>query len=600
MIKQISRFLYLLIIFLLLLNPSVKQTGAFLDDDLWINLYKILDESFEDLDTKQYEYEIAWWEDKDLSKNINRILNEELEIWKDCINSDIDSKAIKRIANWDIYTLWKYLNEDCFEDEKITIENLNNIATKINEIDEVYIETSKDKSKKIYDISRVSLYTDWTTDNSPFDLINDLQSIADIAFNDELIYEWEDSSFLSNFKDDPYMDTLASETDEEDASDFSVDKILDIIDGVVKSNDEINEISLDWILNIINDVTNTDEDEISLSQVLGIINDTIEEDKSTDYNSQDDFIITNDWNIIICPDDNSVDQSWLDISEIIELKYSSIENIYNSSDVFSELDDSNEIIDDYGLYYDDKSRIPYALYDADFTSSSYNNVNDSSKWPCNEFFCIKINFATHNQKLFSYWDSISLENLVNTSNGHLKKGANTSLQQAKMSTNNFELWLRDLNLPDTFHMWFVIQKKSPPLYNLENVVDDHQKHLKISETENMLEETYKNLWLDYSRSNDLDLIIWKDKEEKTVIDWANLAPNETAIKDRELKRIDEIVKERNDFTTKQLDKVMTAQELEKFYDQLIEIERSVWWIEDYTISLNSIIRKMREIPIFVD
>jgi len=46
-----------------------------------------------------------------------------------------------------------------------------------------------------------------------------------------------------------------------------------------------------------------------------------------------------------------------------------------------------------------------------------------------------------------YASDKSIENVLKTSNKHLKKAANTSLVQSKMSTNNFEMSLRDLDLP---------------------------------------------------------------------------------------------------------------------------------------------------------
>ena len=555
--KQISRFLYLLIIFLLFLNPSVNQTGAFLDDDLWLNLYRNLDKWFEELNLSQYEYEIAWWEEKDLSKNINRILEEELELWKDCIKSNIDSKTIEQISNWDISTLSRFLEEDCFEEQKISTENLNNLSREINEINTVYKEKAKEKSKKIYDISRISLYTDGTLDNSPFDLINDLQEINEVLFTDEITYEWEESNFLSNFEDNPYITPLFLElnTDPENSNETSP-----------------------------NDYINTDPSEEQ--------NNTDEE--TTNNDSPDAPVYTNDWNFLICPDDNSTTQSWLNASEISDLQ-DSFTPSWTSWHV--KLNDTNKL-GLIGYEEEDYFRIPSTLADVDFTSSPYSAVNDNSEWPCNKFFCIIVNFKIHDQELLWYWESISIQNIINTSNGHLKKWANTSLEQWKMSTNNFEIWLRNVSLPDRFHMWFVITYKSPPLYNLENIIADKNAHKEESQTKNMLTDAYKNLWFDYSRANDINIIVWKDKEEKTIVDSSKLTPAQSAIKDRELRELEIKLKEKNFYKSEQLDKTINGQELDRFYEQLIEVERSVWWIEDYTSSLDWIIRKMREIPIF--
>ncbi|HIE44937.1 MAG TPA: hypothetical protein EYP87_01890 [Flavobacteriaceae bacterium] len=61
----------------------------------------------------------------------------------------------------------------------------------------------------------------------------------------------------------------------------------------------------------------------------------------------------------------------------------------------------------------------------------------------------------------------SIQSIVEKSNEHLKKFANSSLIQSKMTTNNFELGLRDLNLSDIFSFGLVVTKKTPPILNLE-------------------------------------------------------------------------------------------------------------------------------------
>jgi len=61
----------------------------------------------------------------------------------------------------------------------------------------------------------------------------------------------------------------------------------------------------------------------------------------------------------------------------------------------------------------------------------------------------------------------SIQSIVEKSNEHLKKFVNTSLIQSKMTTNNFELPLRDLKLSEIFSFGMVITKKTPPILNLE-------------------------------------------------------------------------------------------------------------------------------------
>jgi len=82
-----------------------------------------------------------------------------------------------------------------------------------------------------------------------------------------------------------------------------------------------------------------------------------------------------------------------------------------------------------------------------------------------------------------------------------------------MTTNNFEISLRDLNLPDMFHMGFVITKKAPPILHLEEL-NKFQKEKPKTETETkkedndeikiLLRNKYANFKLNYDKANDLE------------------------------------------------------------------------------------------------
>ena len=51
---------------------------------------------------------------------------------------------------------------------------------------------AKEKAKKINTISRIWIYSDGNIENSPFDLIKDLQDIDQIIFSSKINYEWEE------------------------------------------------------------------------------------------------------------------------------------------------------------------------------------------------------------------------------------------------------------------------------------------------------------------------------------------------------------------------------------------------------------------------
>jgi len=80
-----------------------------------------------------------------------------------------------------------------------------------------------------------------------------------------------------------------------------------------------------------------------------------------------------------------------------------------------------------------------------------------------------------------------------------------------MTTDNFELGLMDLNLPDLFHNGVVIQRRSPPILNLEDKIDngtntnneDKSQDTGNFSSESLFEETYKNLGLNYKKQNSI-------------------------------------------------------------------------------------------------
>lgn len=545
MLKKFSKFIFLIISGILIF-PSLWF--SFLDDDLWLNLYKNLDEWLEDLKIKQYEFEINWWEENNLAGNINKILDENLSIWE-CIKDNITTEAIEIIAYWDISKLSEYLNETCTKDDKLATEFLIDLLNEIKSIYNNSKQTADEKSKKIYEVSRIWLYSDWTTSNSPFDLIIDLQEIDKIIFTQDIEYEWEDMNFLSDFKNSPFIPRLNPEEDGNYIPSYPITE---------NEENNTNEIENENTWNI-----------------------------PTNQNTWETTSIPQDPNSIVCATSNSISSSWLKPSEILNIQNNINQN--NQTNNNTRKAENTWYQSDYIWYT--------AMQNPDFNSSSYAGVNDNTQWPCSDFFCINIDFSTYEQKALWYWQSISIENLLTRSNEHLKKAVNTSLQQWKMTTNNFEVWLRDIDLVGMFHMWFVIQKKAPPILNLENIVADKNAHPSSSKVKKMLEEYYKNMWFDYSRANDLSIFTWEDFEQKNVISWAELSPTTVSQRQKEIADIQNKLKEKNDYINNQTDKQINSVILDEFYQELIELDTFIAWIETYSFSLSWLIKKLREIPV---
>jgi hypothetical protein len=79
-----------------------------------------------------------------------------------------------------------------------------------------------------------------------------------------------------------------------------------------------------------------------------------------------------------------------------------------------------------------------------------------------------------------------------------------------MTTNNFELGLMDLDLPSIFHMGVQIQKRSPPILNIDNQGKEQENNENEENNDkgeysflSMLEEYYKNNGLDFNTPNSI-------------------------------------------------------------------------------------------------
>lgn len=224
---------------------------------------------------------------------------------------------------------------------------------------------------------------------------------------------------------------------------------------------------------------------------------------------------------------------------------------------------------------------------------NYNKVTDNSEWPCENFFCINVDFIMYEHNLFWWWENITIEYLLNRSNEHLKKFASTSLLPAKMSTNNFELWLKDLNLPDIFHIWIQISTKPVPILDIQK---SWQKDESEFSTSNMLEQYYKSNWLDYKRRNDLSLL--NNLEfDKQAIEWSKeLWIDKGAQKNNDFKDFLKSEKNKINLLNKGIEKSVLSKVSETFNTQFAEIERFTVWINDYVKNIQSIIKEMNKIP----
>lgn len=498
------------------------------------------------IDIKNKENEIK---QKENEKNLNNIQEIEAEI---------------KILNNELIKLKSQLNRDNWYCKKDWVININIIPYYRNLIIE-YIESKNqkviNKEREISRISRIWLYSDWITENSSFDLIEDLKEIDKIIYTQELVYNWVNTQNL-----DALIHKLSKWVPSHEAKAKSDNEVIDPID-----NNEYLEIDN---------------------------NNWKDPDNEKEYNwenNEKDIKESIIWSYIC---DNSENKSWLDLETIKKLK--DIANSWDIKEVKSK------------RYLDKQIKTSWMLVEDNFTKQEYISrpsfnkydwyQEKKDKYPCNEFFCINVEFIMNSQNLFAWWKTRSIEAVLEKSNKHLKKYANTSLIPAKQTTNNFELWLKKLNLADTFHVWFVIQKKSPPILNIDNTETPKEESKKADglseESINFLDNYYDNLWLNYENSNNLDILLKLSEDQKNLISSAEANIDEVNNKTEKLSELiskksikNNILKDINFRNTSNSD-------LNDFNSQFIELEKFIEAIYEYVSATDTIIKWMQKIPIW--
>ena len=511
MIKQIKKTLLVILFSSFLLNTSGSVTEAFLDSDLGLNLYKDLDEWLEDFNEKQYIYELSGQDSKNISKEVNKILNNE-KIWS-CLIDWITEEKVSSIVDWNMTVLIENLKEECYNPENKTFSSkkMASIVSSLWNIKEYYKNKAEQKTESIHEISRIWMYTDWNIENSPFDIIKDIQDIDKIMFSWEIEYIPEESAFLSEYKKKP---------DDSSSSDC-----------------------IDWNCNwwSVNQLTQISDSEVST------------------WNN------TPDWNNYL--NSTSSNESWLS-QDSFNLLIWSLNNSNNTS------------IDTPSLSID----------------SSYEKVTDNEKWDCNQFFCVEPSSSVNKNNALDYWEDNSIENIIRTSNKHLKKAANTSLVQSKMTTNNFEISLRDLDLQKMFHPWYIITSKTPPILDVKKI--NNNPDVDDLDIKKLLTEKYKHFNLDYTDSNNLNKFKHLESELKDIVhSLENPSKRAENLKNeyREILKLKEAV---NSFNNKKVTNELNNEIINDFDTQFNELEQYNKNILDYINNIDIIIKNLKKIKTY--
>lgn len=552
--KNISLFL----VFLGLIFPfSVK---GFFEAGSSIDLYNTIADGYEENSKKNYEFELTKQGTETVSANVNKIIKER-NLWN-CLKEGLDSKTLAKITAGNINDLFNMAKEECKtggNKKDLSNEFIASYVAILTQIEETTKRNSRLKTKKTYDISRIWLYSDGNTNNSPFDLVDDLKQIEKIIFSEEIEYKGVvKNDFSQDFNNNMSWIPL------------SVNGVNHVLAPWNNTNITIENTTGSWNTSNTSEVT----PEISLYIAPGW------------YHSN-----------YVCSEDSSVQLAQSGFSkESIDAILASI-NTFQGENTNS--GNTLWITSNSGSTW--KERNNGTIADI---SAWYAPVNDNVVFPCTTFFCINIEMVIHNQNLLWGWNSWSIESILKYSNETLKRFSNTSLLQSKMTSNNFEMWLLDLKLPDMFHMGVQIQKRSPPILNIENPNGSETsstKSIKWSEYawENLLEDAYRNFWLEYQRANSLDNFKQSEPELKSVIDSAELPY--TAVNQKindfnnNIKNYWEWV-EKTNFSEVAIQSETDRSSIDILKNEFIEIEKFWEWLKDYSQTFITIIKGMNKIP----
>lgn len=562
--KQKNKIIYYIIFSLFLSITFVSPTKAFLDSDLWLNLYKDLDEWLAEFEDTQYVYELSGQDKKDIAKNINSILESE-DIWN-CLEDWINETLVSEIASWNVESLTKNIKEECKnKDWSINSKKIWNIISKVSEIKTYYNNRAETKADSIHKISRIWMYADWTIKNSPFDIISDLQDIDKIIFTQNTDYNTEDIEFLSDYKHNPFISPLFN-------------NLEDILE-----NDEEDK---NW---------NEDEEDNQID------NWRIEDEENEDENLEEKEYI--DWNNYTCSNNDSWlwDDSFNILKDSLDWAWEDYWFWFKySGSWYIKIDGSNKInIPD--LDWNKGWWIVPSL--SLLWTWSYSRINDNAWWRCSQFFCIVIDFVVNKHSLLDYGTSPSIEKILEISNNHLKKAVNTSLVQSKMTTNNFEMSLRDLNLPEMFHLWIIITKKTPPILYLDNITQKKEKKNKEENessdyVKNSLRKKFELFSLNYDEQNNVEKFRYRDEELKTIIkSLENFSVRAWHLHNEHYSNINLKSKIIN-ISEEEVSKDINNNLLKDFNKEFTELEQFTKTIMEYSDNIDILIRNLKKIKTY--
>lgn len=501
-------------------------------------MYREIDEGFDELERKQYEYELSGQWRWSVANTVSEMLSEQ-GIACDIFTVDDIEIMLGNTSEPPVSAIFEACSLNGEDIPNVLIERVSN---ELGYIRNTFRERARDKAQFGYELSRIWLYSDGSLENSPFDLMYDLEEIDRTIFSEDI--EFEDIPTQQNSDDalDGFLrgDTnLALSIQQQEEELFS---------GTDSSSEQPTP-------------TISGGQNISIPQII---------------------TWTEEHQYVCAPEDTSHGFGSWALSDV----FSDLWRLQRYSSTSLSKNSNPSLLGQINAQSNSWNSSPIAP-----STGTYSPVTD--EFGCDGFFCITVETLNSNYGTTGS-NPISLQSIFSKAAEHLEKPANASLTQRKMTTNNFEISSIIKNLPEMLRgFWIQVHIIPVPVLELEW---DQNKENSPYWVLSMLEEYYKNNGLDYNRQNDLSLIENTALETKVFQTSAWMPVGYPEIRMNELRAFQKSMAENNRVFSKNLDKKILTDDLNGFDTHFSELERFVSSIEDFAVSVWSLIDAMKKIP----
>lgn len=546
---MLKKILLLLIFSLLTFHYNLQLVDAFLDEDSSLDLYNNIDDWIYKLELKNYEVNLTYDWKISIASRINEI------VWTNCIDESITIEDFKLIAGWDTNTLNKFIKNECKEEnwEYIKTSVFNNYFNVISKLDIKSTSDSEEKTKIIYNIARLWLYSDWDKKNSPYDIINDLEGINWVIFTltDDTKYKWTNDTKLSD-----YLWWSSSSSSSSSNSSSSNSSSSNTCDTSSNSSSYIN-----WFA--CSNTTSKNLSWLNYSSIIKVLN-TI--DSNWDYSTYNGGSTNSSWGTNCWTGNNS--SSW-----------NTTNNWWTTWSA--------------GWWWSASSN------DLELISPTSSDINSDSS-DCDDFFCIKVLYKKSEHSLF-WWSNkkdSSVAWVIKNSNNHLYKYASTSLIQHQLTLDNWELSIKELKLKDILNLNYIVFYREIPIINSWT---NKEKEKKVKENnpfskKNLLQYYFNLYWIEYDRANSIDDFLKTLEESKALQDSAEWQVLDVSNKYNQFTKQSALDKDSEKELNKLLSTKQRVNNVDYLYGLFIELSSFTTTFEIYVQWLNIEINKMNKKP----